>query len=63
MGRMLGTLQAHVSVNFIQRQKTRVVELALSVLEARLDASATEAKNWADLSRRSAEHLKICAPL
>ncbi|WP_241001510.1 hypothetical protein [Pseudomonas viridiflava] len=58
MGRMLGTLQAHVSVRFIQEQKTRAVEHALSMLITRRDASATEAKNWADLSHNSAEHFR-----
>lgn len=61
MGRVLSTLQAHVSVRYIQQQKTCAVEHALNVLATRRDASETEVKSWAALSESSTTHFKeIC---
>ncbi len=55
MGRMLGTLQAHVSVRFIQKQKTCAVEHALTALATRQGVSETELKSWAKLSKTSSK--------
>ncbi|MBN6717187.1 hypothetical protein [Pseudomonas capsici] len=58
MGRMLGTLQAHVSVRYIQQQKTYAVEHALNELATRRGVSETEVKSWSSLSQTSTAHFE-----
>lgn len=53
MGRLRSTLDTHISVRYIQMNKTRAIEEALKALEVRKTASAAELRNWATLMERS----------
>jgi hypothetical protein len=53
MGRLRSTLDTHISVRYIQEQKTRAIEEILDALKARKNTSANELKSWATLVESS----------
>lgn len=58
MGRLRSTLDTHVSVRYIQQQKTQASEAARQALEERKAASAAEVQKWAALVENSQKNVK-----
>lgn len=63
MGRLRSTLDTHISVRYIQQEKTRAIEEALQALEVRKGASAAEVQNWAALLERSQQRVRKVSEL
>lgn len=58
MGRLRSTLDTHISVRYIQQEKTRAIEEALQALEVRKAASAAEVDDWGKLLERSQQSVR-----
>lgn len=63
MGRLRSTLDTHISVRYIQQQKTQASEAALQALEERKKNSATEVQEWAALVESSQKNVKEVSKL
>lgn len=63
MGRLRSTLDTHISVRYIQKQKTRAIDEELQALEVRKAASAKEEESWLTLVTGSLEKVRSVSRL